>query len=153
MNITLNLPAFDIKTRIEGGQALVFDLVRQKYVTLTPEEWVRQHFVNYMLVYKGYSKGLLAIEHPVLLNNMQQRADIVAFNRRGNPVLVVECKSPSVTLAREVYAQASRYNLTLNASYLVVTNGISHFCSKVDFETKEFIALSEVPDFKEIGNA
>lgn len=152
MNIALNLPSFEIKTRQQSGQSEVFDIVRMKYVSLTPEEWVRQHFVNYLLVYKGYPKSLLTVEHPVIFNNLQQRADIVSFNRQGKPVLVVECKSPSVELTREVYAQAARYNLTLKANHLVVTNGINHFCSRIDLDSKEFFPLTEVPNFQDIAN-
>ncbi len=126
-------------------------MVRKKYVALTPEEWVRQHFINYLVTYKAYPVGLLAIEHPIMLNSMQQRVDIVAFNRRGEPLLVVECKAPGVNLTRETYAQAARYNLTLNANYLVVTNGLSHFCSKIDLVNKSFEAMAEVPSFNVIG--
>lgn len=147
METPLNLPVFDIRTRTDGGQRQVFDPIRRKYVALTPEEWVRQHFINYLVAFKGYPVGLIAVEHPVLLNGMHQRVDIVAFGRVGEPQLVVECKAASIDLTQDTYAQAARYNIVLNASYLVVTNGMRHFCSKIDLVKRSFTPMSEVPLF------
>lgn len=150
MENPLNLPDFDIRTRTTEGQRQVFDPIRKKYVALTPEEWVRQHFINYLVAFKGYPIGLIAVEHPILLNGMQQRVDIVAFNRKGEPQLVVECKASSVELTQETYAQAARYNMVLNASYLVVTNGLRHFCSEIDLAKRSFTPMLEVPLFSDL---
>ena len=143
----LTLPEFPIKTRVFGELQHVFDPIRRKYVALTPEEWVRQHFINYLIEYKNYPAGLLAVEHPVMVNKMQQRVDIAAFSRDGSPLLVVECKAPEVKLSHSVFEQASRYNLTLRAPLLAVTNGIKHFCSRVNLEQQSFTMLRELPDY------
>jgi hypothetical protein len=151
MDTPINLPDFNIKIRTEGDQQQVFDSIRRKFVALTPEERVRQYFINYLVSYKSFPAGLLAVEQLVMVNNMQQRVDIVAFNRKGEPLMVVECKAPSVKLTHDTYAQAARYNLTLKANYLVVTNGVNHFCSRADLVSKKFFSLPEVPDYKGIG--
>ncbi|MFP4555743.1 MAG: type I restriction enzyme HsdR N-terminal domain-containing protein [Bacteroidales bacterium] len=147
MNTQINLPAYEIKIRKEGEIKQIFDPIRKKYVALTPEEWVRQHFINLLVTYKKYPRGLLAIEHPVKVNNMQQRVDIVAFNKQGKPMLIVECKAPDIQLTRKTYEQAARYNLTLKANYLVVTNGITHLCSRIDNESKKFYPLQDIPEY------
>ncbi|MDD4384339.1 MAG: type I restriction enzyme HsdR N-terminal domain-containing protein [Bacteroidales bacterium] len=151
MQANLNLPPYDFKSRVYNGQHQIYDGIRRKYVILTPEEWVRQHFVNYLTTHKGYPVGLINIEFPVTVNGMLQRADIVAYGRSGNPLLIVECKAPTVKLDATTFSQAARYNLTLKANYLVVTNGIKHYCSMVDLQSKQFKAIPEVPDFKQIG--
>ena len=147
----LNLPQYDAKIRLHQGQQQVFDIIRKKFVALTPEEWVRQHFLNYLAAYRGYPLGLINVEFPVLVSGVLQRADIIAYSRNGLPVLVVECKAPMVKLNSDTYSQAARYNLMLKAKYLVVTNGIKHYCSKVDILRSSFEALSEVPMFDQIG--
>ena len=151
MQANLNLPPYDFKSRAYNGQHQIYDAIRRKYVILTPEEWVRQHFVNYLTAHKGYPVGLINIEFPVTVNGMLQRADIVAYGRTGNPLLIVECKASTVKLDATTFSQAARYNLTLKANYLVVTNGIKHYCSMVDLQSKQFEAIPEVPDFKQIG--
>ncbi len=151
MNTRINLPAYEMKIREEGNTKQIFDPIRKKYVALTPEEWVRQHFINLLVTHKNYPMGLLAVEHPVKVNNMQQRVDIVAFNKQGKPMLVVECKAPEVKLTRETYAQAARYNLSLKANYLVVTNGVTHFCSKIDNESKKFYPLTDIPQYGQLS--
>lgn len=148
MDLRLNLPTFGINTRIENGQRQVFDVIRKRFVALTPEEWVRQHFVNYLREYKGYPSGLLSIEYPVLVNGMQQRADIVAFKRDGSPLVVIECKAPSVVINNDTYAQAARYNLSIKAPILMVTNGVIHFCSLIDLESKTFKSILEIPSYE-----
>jgi predicted type IV restriction endonuclease len=150
MEFKLNLPSYEVKLREENLQKQIFDPIRRKYVALTPEEWVRQHFINYLTIHKGFSKGLLSIEHLVNVNNMPQRADIVAYNRNGQALLIVECKAPSVQLTKEVYEQAARYNLSLKAEFLVVTNGLNHFCSRIDLANFTFTPLKEIPPFIEI---
>lgn len=146
----LSLPPFDIKTRTAGNQQQVFDPIRRRYVALTPEEWVRQHFINYLAQVKGFPGGLMAVEHPVKVSGMQQRADIVAFGRNGAPILVVECKASDVPITRGVFEQAAGYNLTLRAPYLVVTNGVNHFCSRVDLQSGAFEMLRELPGYGEL---
>ncbi|NHB69565.1 type I restriction enzyme HsdR N-terminal domain-containing protein [Perlabentimonas gracilis] len=150
MEHQLNLPFFDVKTRTLNGQKQIFDIIRKKFVALTPEEWVRQHFINYLVEKKQYPIGLISVEMPVMINGMPQRADIVVYNRMAKPVVVVECKAPTVILSNSTYTQAARYNLVLKAQLLVVTNGVSHFCSRIDLEKRSFTPLLEIPSFGEI---
>lgn len=151
MQQKLNLPPFEIRIQSVEGQYQVFDTIRKKFVALTPEEWVRQHFVNYLVIHRGYPAGLIAIEMPVNINGMIQRADIVAHSTAGEPILIVECKAPSVAVGGDTYAQAARYNLALRAKYLVVTNGLQHYCSEVNLEEKTFKHLQEIPHFADIS--
>lgn len=151
MDFALNLPAFDINTRTYKGQQQVFDPIRKKFVALTPEEWVRQHIINYLVEHKSFPAGLIAVEHPVVLSGMQQRVDIVVFSRSGDPVLVVECKADSVKITQDTFAQAARYNLVLKASYLVVSNGLKHYCSRVDLENKKFTPLPNIPMYDDLA--
>ncbi len=148
--MVINLPSYDAKVRLYDGQQQIFDPVRQKYVALTPEEWVRQHFINYLTTEKKYPTGLISVEMLVEINGMQQRADIVVYGRNSQPAMIVECKAPSVKLTNKAYSQAARYNLALRAQILVVTNGISHFCSRIDLEHKSFTPLSDIPFYSEI---
>lgn len=149
MQLPINLPQFSIKTRQVGGQTQVFDSIRKRYVALTPEEWVRQHFLNYLTKHKAYPAGLISVELPVTINGLQQRADIVVFNRKGLSLMVVECKAPSVQITNETYAQAARYNLSLQAPLLVVTNGLNHFCSQIDLANRSFTSIQEIPAYDE----
>ncbi len=153
MVIKLNFPSFNMKVKTEGGQTKVFDPIRRKYVALTPEERVRQHVVNFLVVTKGYPMGLLRVEKKVTVNSLPQRADIIAYNKQGNALLVVECKSYTTELTQQVYQQAARYNTTLKAPFLLVTNGLKHFCSKIDFEKKTSTPLETIPKFEEICQA
>jgi hypothetical protein len=148
MDSFINFKLYSPKTRTISNQQQVFDPIRQRWVALTPEEWVRQHFINFLIEVKGYSASLLAIEHPIVWNGMQQRVDIVVFNRKAEPIMVVECKAPNISLTRETYEQAARYNLILKASYLVVTNGLSYFCSRI--EESKFYPLKDIPKLSEI---
>jgi predicted type IV restriction endonuclease len=150
MAIKLNLPEYEVKYRMDGEQQQVFDPIRKKYVALTPEEYVRQHVVNYLVNHRGFPKGLLAIESPVTVNNMTQRADIIAFSRNGKPLLVVECKAYTVEIMQQTFTQAARYNLYLRAPYLMVTNGIVHYCSKINFALGNSAAIVELPEYNKI---
>ena len=147
----LNLPEYEMKVRVENSQKQVFDPVRKKYVALTPEEYVRQHVINYLINHKGFPSGLLSVEQLVTLNTMQQRADIIAYKKNGNPLLVVECKSFSVEITKKSFEQAARYNLTLKAPYLVVSNGLAHYCFKINLEEETFVLLGEFPDYQSIS--
>jgi len=147
----LNLPEYKVKTRVTDGQQQIFDEIRRKYVALIPEEWVRQHFINYLVNDRKYPKGLLAVEHPLLINDVSHRADIVAFNSDGKPLVVVECKAPDVAINQAVIQQISRYNILLKAPILILTNGLIHFCVKIDFEKSNSQPLSSIPSFQELN--
>lgn len=147
----LNLPAIDARLRAGiNGKQEIFDVIRKKYVRLTPEEWVRQHFLNYMISHLGYPPSLIVVEAALTYNNMKKRFDILAYLSNGKPCLVVECKAPSVDLTQAVFDQVAMYNMTLAVDYLVVTNGLSHYACRIDHGKREYAFLKEVPGFGEV---
>ena len=144
----LNLPNYKFKLKSNENKTLIFDNLRKKYMVLTPEEWVRQHFVQFLIEEKNYPPSLIAIEKQVLVNNLKKRSDILVFNKEGNPDIIVECKAPKIKITQATFDQIARYNSTLNANFLVVTNGLNHFYCKMDFENETYIFLKEIPDYK-----
>ena len=132
--LELSLPGFDYKVKKQNGTVMIFDIVRKKYVVLTPEEWVRQHVVHYLVEKKGYAISRVAVEREIELYGLKRRFDIVVFDRSGNPWLLVECKAPAVALTQKVFDQVFRYNLTLAAPYVAITNGVRHFCGYMNQE-------------------
>lgn len=147
----LNLPSYHHKIIDAGEKKQIFDPVRKKYVVLTPEEWVRQNFVQYLIHEKKYALSLLTIEHPVNVNTLNQRSDVVVYDRLGKPILIVECKAPKVKIDQKVFDQIARYNMILKVPFLIVTNGLKHFCCKVDFENESYIFLQEIPEFEQLN--
>ncbi|MBL4593042.1 MAG: type I restriction enzyme HsdR N-terminal domain-containing protein [Flavobacteriales bacterium] len=146
----LNLPQYPIKLKEEGGVKYIFDSIRKKYLVLLPEEWVRQNFIQYLINDKNYAASLIAIEKGLKLNELQKRADIVIYNNQAQPIVLVECKAPKVKINQEVFEQVARYNMVFKVPYLVVTNGIEHYCAKVDFQKNSFEFLEEIPDYSEL---
>jgi hypothetical protein len=146
----LNLPSYDYKTKEIEGKTYIFDIIRKKYLVLTPEEWVRQHFINLLTTHYGYSKSLLRLEGGLRYNLLQKRTDVVIYNNDGKPWLLVECKAADVAINRTVVEQASRYNLTLRCPILVVTNGLNTFCFKIDFENNSSQQLQDIPKANEL---
>ncbi|MCC8174552.1 MAG: type I restriction enzyme HsdR N-terminal domain-containing protein [Odoribacter sp.] len=142
----LNLPSFEYKVKKENGQMLIFDVIRKKYVIITPEEWVRQHFVHYLVNHKKYPLTLMAVEKEIDLYGLKRRFDIVCFDRKATPFLIVECKAPSVSVCQKVFEQAFNYNVCLQAKYVVIINGIKHFCGYIEHE-KGFCLLNNIPEF------
>lgn len=145
----LNLPPFDYKVTKSDANYLIFDILRRKNVVLTPEEWVRQHFVHYLINSLGYPKSLISIERGTYYNKLQKRTDLCIYNKDGKPHLLLECKAAHVPITQEVVKQVSTYNQTIQAKYVVISNGLQHFCWQVDFETRKYEPLAEVPRFKE----
>lgn len=143
--LDLNLPPFDIKVKKLDGRLSVFDQLRRKYVALTPEEWVRQHFVNFLVTEKGYPSALIANEIQINLNNQKRRCDSVVYNRRLEPIVIVEYKAPDVNITQDVFDQIVRYNIVLKVDYLIVSNGINHYCCKINYESQSFQYLSDIP--------
>ena len=143
----LNLPPFAYKITKSGANNLIFDIIRRKYVVLTPEEWVRQHVVHYLINTLSYPKSLFSVERGANYNKLQKRSDLCIYNSSGKPHLLVECKAASVPITQEVVKQVSIYNQTLQAPFLVITNGLQHFCWQVDFETRKFQPLQEIPAY------
>ncbi len=142
----LSLPAFEYRVKRVDGTLLIYDVIRKKYVTLTPEEWVRQHVVHYLLRFRNYPISGIAVEKEIRVCGLKRRFDLVCYDRKADPWLIVECKAASVKLSREVFDQAFGYNLCLEAPYIAVTNGIEHFCGTVG-ENREFTLLREIPGF------
>ena len=143
----LNLPEVELKTKLVNGTIQVFDKVRKKYFVLTPEEWVRQNFINYLNVDLGYPISLLAVEKMVRYNSMKTRADIVVYNRYGDPFMIVECKSSSVKITQDAFNQIAKYNTGLKVNYLLITNGLQHFCCKMDYESNSYNFVDKIPIF------
>jgi len=146
----LNLPPVQLRTKRLGDKVQVFDEVRKKYVALTPEEWVRQHFISFMIKQQNYSVGLIAVEMLVKVNDLSQRADIVCYNRKGKPVIIIECKAPLVPITQAVFNQAARYNTRLQVDYLIVTNGLQHFCARLTDQDGNYELLKSIPRADEI---
>lgn len=148
--LSLNLPTFETKIAVKDGKNVIFDIIRRRYVALTPEEWVRQHFVHFLMEHKGYPLSLMANEVQVNLNGMKKRCDTVVYNRNLAPRMIVEYKSADVEITQEVFNQITRYNMVLKVDYLVVSNGLRHYCCRMDYEKRGYVFLSDVPDYKEL---
>ena len=141
----LNLPNAVLKTKLVEGTTQVFDIIRKKYFKLTSEEWVRQHFIHYLNKEKNYPMGLMGVEKMIKYNNLKTRADIILYNKEGNPIMIVECKAPNVKITQDAFNQIAKYNFKLQVPFLVVTNGMQHFCCQMDYETNEIKFLEEIP--------
>ena len=143
----LNFPTYDFKLNHAGKKTQIFDVIRKKYVVLTPEEWVRQHLVMFLVREKKYPASLIAVEISLNRGSKKQRADIVAYSNSGKPFLIAECKAPEVKITQETFFQIARYNAPLKMDYLFVTNGINHYCCKMDYQNGEHKFLEEIPLF------
>ena len=143
----LNLPPFEYKLTQSGESLLIWDVLRRKHVALTPEEWVRQHVIHFLITHRGYPRGLLCAERGHRYNQRQKRTDLCALGPAGEPLLLVECKAPSVPITAAVAQQAAVYNQTIGAPLLLLTNGLQHFCWRVDFTQRTNERLTEVPLF------
>ncbi len=144
----LNLPTYPFRIIKKDNKHYIFDSIRKKNIFLTPEEWVRQHFVQYLIQEKKYAKGLIAVEKEIKVNNLKKRFDILVFNSKGAHEIIVECKSPKVKITQATFDQIARYNLQLKANYLIVTNGLEHYYCKMDFKNQAYVFLEECPEFK-----
>lgn len=143
----LNLPDCDLRIKSEEGNQFVFDIIRKKYLVLTPEEWVRQHFVHLMINHLGYPKSLIAVENGLKYFKNQKRSDIVLKNREGGNFLLVECKAPDIKLGRNTLTQISQYNKQLQAPYIAMTNGMQHFIWRYNSDLEKYAQLKEFPKF------
>ena len=143
----LNLPNVVLKTKLVEATTQVFDVVRKKYFKLTAEEWVRQHFIHYLNKDKNYPFGLMGVEQMIKYNNLKTRADIVLYNVDGIPNMIVECKAPNMNITQDTFDQIARYNFKLKVKYLVVTNGLQHFCCEMDYKKNQILFLKGIPNF------
>lgn len=148
MKEQLNLPLFIPRLRQgKSGKEEIFDPYRKRFVRLTPEEWVRQHFLNFMTVHLGYPPSLIVVEAALLYHGLKKRADILAYSPAGKPFMIVECKSPATGITQEVFDQAAMYNMTLHVPCLVVTNGKEHYACEIDRKAGSYRFLKEVPGY------
>lgn len=145
----LSLPPFEYKVKKQNDQVWIFDMIRKRYVVLTPEEWVRQHFIHFLVDHKHYPAKLIAVEKEVVVCGLKRRFDIVCYDRQANPYLIVECKAPSVSLSQIVFDQAFQYNRSIAARFVAITNGCVHYCGEV-FENSSFRFVPEIPVFEEL---
>ncbi|MFA5555942.1 MAG: type I restriction enzyme HsdR N-terminal domain-containing protein [Flavobacteriaceae bacterium] len=141
----LNFPKYSFRFKSSENKLSIFDEIRKKFILLTPEEWVRQNVVQYLLQEKKYPKSLVNVEKVIRINGLVKRYDIVIYNSEGSIFLLVECKASDVKITQEAFNQIARYNLVLKAEYLMVTNGINHYFCKMDFENEKYIFLEDLP--------
>ena len=146
----LNLPKYGIKIANENGHQTIFDVLRRKYVALTPEEWVRQHFVHYLIDHKGYPQALMANEIQLAIGNKKLRCDSVLYDRSLKPRMIIEYKAPTVNITQKVFDQITIYNMLLHVDYLVVSNGIKHYCCRMDYENQKYLFLDDIPDYQNL---
>ena len=147
---SLNLPTYSFSVKSKEGRSWIFDPVRKKYVLLTREEWVRQNFLQYLVHEKDFPASLMAVEKEFNFNRMKKRTDILVHNRQGEPVLLIECKAPAVPVTREVFDQIGLYNLNYNVPWLVVTNGIKHYCCRFEKEEGKYRFKDSIPSWSEV---
>jgi len=148
----LNFPKFTFRFKNSENKISIFDTIRKKFVILQPEEWVRQHCVQYLIEEKKYPKSLINVEKELIINTLKKRYDIVVFNPNGGIHLIVECKAPKITINQDTFDQVARYNLKLNATYLMVTNGINHYYCQMDFKNEQYQFLEDIPEYSFSGH-
>jgi hypothetical protein len=144
----LNFPSYSFRFKNSENKVSIFDVIRKKFIILTPEEWVRQHVVLFLLEEKKYPKSLINVEKVIHVNGLRRRYDVVVFNSDGSIFLLIECKAPEIKTAQATFDQIARYNMTLKAEYLMVTNGLNHYFCQMDFENEQYKFLEELPKFK-----
>lgn len=143
----LNLPTYKFRIKSTKNKYVIFDIIRKKYVSLTPEEWVRQHIIHFLIEEKKYPASLIGIEKKLTINKLTKRTDILVFNTKGLPHIIVECKAPSINISQNAFDQIARYNLKLDANYLIVTNGLEHFFCSMDTKNEQYVFLKSIPDY------
>ena len=144
----LNFPKFSFRFKNNENKVSIFDIIRKKFVILQPEEWVRQNCIHYLIDIKKFPISLINVEKELIINNLKKRYDIVVYKPDGSIHLLVECKSPKITINQETFDQIARYNLELKATYLMVTNGLNHYYCQMDFDNSRYIFLKDIPNYK-----
>ena len=144
----LNFPSYLFRLKSSENKTLIFDIIRKKYVVLTPEEWVRQHVIKYLLEQKKYPISLISIEKQLKINSLTKRVDIIVFNTDGNPEIIVECKAPNISISQHTFDQIARYNLRLKANHLMVTNGLNHYYCQMDVDKETYLFLRDIPEYE-----
>jgi len=146
----LNLPEYNFRIKKQDEKVLIFDSQRKRYVSLTPEEWVRQHFIRFLIEVKGYPAAYLAVEKQLSLNGMKKRCDVVLYNDHAIPILIIELKAPTVPITQTTFDQVAVYNAKLKVDYFMISNGIEHYCCKVNTVNSRYEYFSEIPDYSDL---
>ncbi|WP_395047000.1 type I restriction enzyme HsdR N-terminal domain-containing protein [Flavobacterium sp.] len=144
----LNFPTYTFRFKNSENKVFIFDEIRKKFVILTPEEWVRQNVVRFLLEEKKYPKSYINVEKLIKIGGLSKRYDIVVFEPNGKIFLLIECKAPEVPISQNTFDQIARYNMVLEAEYLMVTNGLNHYFCQMDFENEKYLFLKELPEFQ-----
>ena len=147
----LNLPQYEINITEKDGKRLIFDFLRRKFVALTPEEWVRQHFTHYLVEHKGYPKGLLGNEIELHIGDKKLRCDTLLYNKETQPQMIIEYKAPTIPIQQKTFDQIAAYNLLLKVDFLVISNGREHYCCQMDYEQRQYRFLPDIPDYEKLG--
>ena len=143
----LNFPTDSFRFKNSENKVSIFDEIRKKFILLTPEEWVRQHVIHFLLLDKNYPKSYINVEKLIKINDLSKRYDGVVFQPNGEIFLLIECKAPEVAISQQTFDQIARYNLVLKAKYLMVTNGLNHYFCQMDFENEKYVFLKELPEY------
>ncbi|MCA1965859.1 MAG: type I restriction enzyme HsdR N-terminal domain-containing protein [Flavobacterium sp.] len=143
----LNFPTYSFRFKNSENKVSIFDEIRKKFILLSPEEWVRQHVVQFLLQDKKYPKSYINVEKLIKINDLSKRYDGVVFQPNGEIFLLIECKAPEVSISQQTFDQIARYNLVLKAKYLMVTNGLNHYFCQMDFENEKYVFLKELPEY------
>lgn len=146
----LNFPEYAFKIKVINGKKHIFDRLRKKYVALQPEELVRQHMIEYLIEEKTYPQNLIGNEIPLKYNDLSKRCDSVVYDAYGKPIMIIEYKAPTIEINQKTFDQIALYNSQLRVKYLLISNGLQHFCCKVDLETRACEFLKEIPRYKEL---
>jgi type I site-specific restriction endonuclease len=144
----LNFPSYSFRFKNSENKVSIFDEIRKKFIILTPEEWVRQHVIRFLLEDKKFPKSLINVEKVLKVNGLRKRYDVVVYNSDGSILVLIECKAPEIKTAQATFDQIARYNMTLDAQFLMVTNGLNHYFCKMDFENEKYEFLTELPNYK-----
>lgn len=148
--LQLNLPQYSFRIKKQNEKLVIFDSQRKRYVVLTPEEWVRQNFIRFLIEEKGYPAAYLAIEKQLNMNGMKKRCDAILYNEHAQPFLIIELKAPNVAISQATFDQVAVYNAKLKVDFFIISNGIEHYCCKVNLETARYEFFPEIPDFNQI---
>ena len=148
--LQLNLPQYNFRIKKQDEKLLIFDSQRKRYVSLTPEEWVRQHFIRFLIDKKGYPSALLAVEKQLNLNGMKKRCDAILYNPDAKPAMIIEFKAPHVSINQQTFDQVAVYNAKLKVDFFIISNGLEHYCCSVNTKTAQYEYFPEIPDYSSL---
>lgn len=144
----LNFPSYSFRFKNSENKVSIFDAIRKKFIILTPEEWVRQHLIQFLITEKSYPISLINVEKVLKVNGLRKRYDVVVYNSDGTINILIECKAPEVTISQNTFDQIAQYNMTLQSNFLMVTNGLNHYFCQMDFENEKYQFLTELPNYQ-----